>query len=61
MKFVYDWLPKDKYRIVTDFKADRRIKRTLKQDLTLVYNMTGEARPPTGQRSSSCSEETRRK
>ena len=24
-------------------------------------NMTGEARPPTGQRSSSCSEETRRK
>jgi len=40
MKFVYDWLPKDKYRIVTDFKADRRIKRTLKQDLTLVYNMT---------------------
>jgi len=40
MEFIYRWLSEDDYDIVTDFRADRRIRRSFRQYFRLIYNMT---------------------
>lgn len=40
LKFVYDYLENKNYERVIEFRADRRIKRTFRENIQLVYNLS---------------------
>ena len=39
LKYIYDYLP-EKYEKVTSFVPDRRIKRSIKERIRLIYNLS---------------------
>ena len=40
LEYMYNYIPKDKYNIILNLKPDRRVKRSIKQRLNLVYEIS---------------------